>query len=93
MTAACCGGIGLCIDVLCETGQNLLVPSPGFGLYKCLCEARGATIKLYQLLVKKLSSVYVNIVYQLFEKEGERDLWNMHFPCSLRGVGKPTWRI
>ena len=51
MTSACCGAVGLCIDVLCETGQNLLVPSPGFGLYNCLCEARGARVKLYKLLV------------------------------------------
>lgn len=52
MTASCCGAIGLAIDALCEMGQNLLVPSPGFGLYKCLCEARGARVKLYRLVVR-----------------------------------------
>ena len=51
MTNACCGAVGMCIDVLCDAGQNLLVPSPGFGLYKCLCEARGAHVRLYRLLV------------------------------------------
>ena len=51
MTNACCGAIGLCIEVLSEPGQNLLVPSPGFGLYKCLCDARGVQVKFYGLLV------------------------------------------
>ena len=67
MTAACCGGIGLCIDVLCESRKNLLVPSPGFGLYKCLCEARGAKISLYKLLVKP------SLVSMLRERERERE--------------------
>ena len=69
MTAACCGGIGLCIDVLCESGKNLLVPSPGFGLYKCLCEVRGPKIRLYKLLIKP------SLVSMLREggREGERE--------------------
>ena len=75
MTAACCGGIGMCIDVLCEAGKNLLAPSPGFGLYKCLCEARGANIKLYKLLVRvPTCTLYVSVVREIEEgRKGERN--------------------
>ena len=41
----------MCIEVLCEPGQNILIPSPGFRLYKCLCEARGVEVRLYRLMV------------------------------------------
>ena len=50
----------MCIEVLCDAGQNILIPSPGFGLYKCLCEARGVEVRLYRLIVShySLSSMY-----------------------------------
>ena len=51
LTNACSGAVNMCIEVLCEPGQNILIPSPGFGLYKCLCEARGVEVRLYRLMV------------------------------------------
>ena len=51
MTNACSGAINMCIEVLCDAGKNVLLPSPGFGLYSCLCEARGTHVRLYKLVV------------------------------------------
>ena len=59
MTNACSGAVNMCIEVLCDTGQNILIPSPGFGLYKCLCEARGIEVRLYRLMVSCFSVYYV----------------------------------
>ena len=51
MTNACSGAINICIEALCDAGQNVLLPSPGFGLYNCLCEARGTEVRHYRLMV------------------------------------------
>ena len=59
MTNACSGAVNMCIEVLCDAGQNILIPSPGFGLYKCLCEARGIEVRLYRLMVSSSSKVTI----------------------------------
>lgn len=49
MTSACSGALEMCVTVLTNPGQNILIPSPGFGLYTCLSAARGLDCRLYRL--------------------------------------------
>ena len=45
------GALLLSVEVLCDPGSSILVPSPGFSLYKCLSQARGVEVRMYRLLV------------------------------------------
>ncbi|CAG0917235.1 unnamed protein product [Notodromas monacha] len=47
------GALDLCISVLCDPGQNLLVPRPGFPLYQTLSEGLGIQTKHYRLLPER----------------------------------------
>lgn len=50
----CSGGshaIEMVIAVLADSGQNILVPRPGFMIYKTLAEGLGINLKYYNLLV------------------------------------------
>ncbi|XP_066570039.1 tyrosine aminotransferase isoform X2 [Amia ocellicauda] len=50
LTSGCSQAIELSIGVLCNPGQNILVPCPGFSLYKTLAVSMGIEVKLYNLL-------------------------------------------
>ncbi|KAM8775618.1 tyrosine aminotransferase [Rhynchonycteris naso] len=53
LTSGCSQAIELCLSVLANPGQNILVPRPGFALYRTLAESIGIEIKLYNLLPEK----------------------------------------
>ncbi|KAK1163456.1 tyrosine aminotransferase [Acipenser oxyrinchus oxyrinchus] len=53
LTSGCSQAIELAIAVLCNPGQNILVPRPGFSLYKTLAVSMGIDVKLYNLLPEK----------------------------------------
>ncbi|KAL8603959.1 hypothetical protein ACOMHN_039003 [Nucella lapillus] len=50
LCSGCSGALDMCITVLANPGQNILVPSPGFSIYKTLAETLGITVRLYNLL-------------------------------------------
>lgn len=54
LTNGCSQAIDLCITVLANPGQNILIPKPGFSIYKTLCGTLGIDVKYYSLLVRKL---------------------------------------
>ena len=51
LASGCSGALDLCIMALANPGQNILVPRPGFSLYKTLAESLGIEVKHYDLLV------------------------------------------
>ena len=51
MAHSCAGALLLAIEVLCDPGSTILMPMPGFCLYKCHADARGVKTKFYRLLV------------------------------------------
>ncbi|KAG7245318.1 hypothetical protein INR49_030873 [Caranx melampygus] len=53
LTSGCSQAIDLAISVLCNPGDNILVPCPGFSLYKTLAVSMGIKVKLYNLLPEK----------------------------------------
>ncbi|PWA22142.1 hypothetical protein CCH79_00020160 [Gambusia affinis] len=53
LTSGCSQAIELSIGVLCNPGDNILVPRPGFPLYKTLAVSMGIEVKLYDLLPEK----------------------------------------
>ncbi|KAF4072017.1 hypothetical protein AMELA_G00269520 [Ameiurus melas] len=53
LTSGCSQAIELAISVLCNPGDNILIPCPGFSLYKTLAVSMGIQVKLYNLLPEK----------------------------------------
>ncbi|XP_075996447.1 tyrosine aminotransferase [Genypterus blacodes] len=53
LTSGCSQAIELSISVLCNPGDNILVPCPGFSLYKTLAVSMGVEVQLYNLLPEK----------------------------------------
>ena len=51
MTSSAAGALDISISVFTNPGQNILVPKPGFAIFRCLALARGVQCKLYPLLV------------------------------------------
>lgn len=51
LTNGCSQAIDLCITVLANRGENILIPKPGFSIYKTLCGTLGINVKYYSLLV------------------------------------------
>jgi tyrosine aminotransferase len=51
LTNGCSHAIDLCITVLANPGQNILIPKPGFSIYKTLSGTLGIDVKYYSLLV------------------------------------------
>lgn len=51
LTNGCSHSLDLCITVLANRGQNILIPRPGFSIYKTLCHTLGIEVKYYTLVV------------------------------------------
>jgi len=53
LASGCSGALDLCISVLANPGQNILIPRPGFSLYKTLAHSFGINVRYYNLLPEK----------------------------------------
>lgn len=51
LCSGCSHAIELAVMVIADSGQNILVPRPGFMIYKTLAEGLGIIIKYYNLMV------------------------------------------
>ncbi|GJQ15791.1 hypothetical protein GpartN1_g7582.t1 [Galdieria partita] len=49
LTSGCSHALQLCLEVLLEPGKNILIPNPGFPLYKTICDYIGAEARGYKL--------------------------------------------
>ena len=56
LTFGCSGALFSAISALCEDGDNILVPSPGFPLVLPISENLGIKLKHYYLDVRKFFS-------------------------------------
>lgn len=70
----------MCINVVADAGDNILLPRPGFSLYVTLCQSLNIETRFYKLKVccylENLKSLLISIVFQA-EKNWEVDLDNM----------------
>lgn len=51
LCSGCSSALDLCISVLANPGQNILIPRPGFSIYRTLAEGLGIKVKSYNLEV------------------------------------------
>ena len=50
ITSACSGALEICIGTLANPGDNILIPRPGFSVYRTIGCSNGVTMKYYDLL-------------------------------------------
>ena len=53
IASGCSGALDLCVTVLANEGQNILLPRPGFSLYRTLCDSKGIEVRYYDLVPEK----------------------------------------
>uniref|UniRef100_A0A6G1SJ96 Tyrosine aminotransferase n=1 Tax=Aceria tosichella TaxID=561515 RepID=A0A6G1SJ96_9ACAR len=68
LSSGCSHAIDLCICVLARHGQNILIPRPGFPLYKTLTSVYGVQYKQYNLLADKNWSVDLKHLESLIDE-------------------------
>lgn len=51
LCSGCSCALDLCITALAREGQNILIPRPGFSIYRTLAEGLGIMVKSYDLRV------------------------------------------
>lgn len=68
LTNGCSSALDLCITVLASRGQNILVPRPGFSIYKTLAETFGIQVKHYDLLPEKSWEVDLDHLESLMDE-------------------------
>ncbi|XP_068242081.1 LOW QUALITY PROTEIN: tyrosine aminotransferase-like [Palaemon carinicauda] len=69
LCSGCSCSIDLCITALCCPGQNILVPRPGFPLYKTLAEGLSIKTKYYNLLPEKNWEVDLAMMESLIDEQ------------------------
>lgn len=53
LCSGCSCALDLCISVLAGAGQNILIPKPGFSIYKTLAEGFGVECRYYDLIPER----------------------------------------
>ncbi len=60
LASGCSGALDLCITVIANPGQTILIPRPGFSLYATLAESLGIKVKYYNLDVSYFLINWIN---------------------------------
>lgn len=53
MTSGCSHALDMAIAVLADPGKNILIPKPGFPLYKTICSGYGVETRSYDLIPER----------------------------------------
>jgi len=61
LASGCSGAIDLAISVLTNRGQNILLPRPGFSLYRTLAVSLGIEVRYYNLIVSLSSKRFAHL--------------------------------
>eukprot|EP00731_Ephydatia_muelleri_P025957 Em0018g57a len=67
MATSAAGALELSITVFTNPGQNILVPKPGFAIFRCLAFARGVECKMYPLLPERSWEVDLEAMEKLID--------------------------
>lgn len=83
LCSGCSSSIDICIGAIAEAGKNILIPRPGFSIYRTLAVGHGIEVRSYNLLPNKQWEVDLE---QLEDKIDENTaaivLTNPSNPCG-----------
>ena len=69
ITSGCSDALNLCIGVLGNPGQNILLPSPGFSLYETLASSKGMECRVYRLKPEKSWEIDIDHLSSLVDSK------------------------
>lgn len=69
LASGCSGAIDLAISVLADRGQNILVPRPGFSLYRTLAVSLGIQVRYYRLIPERSWEVDLDDLVSLVDQD------------------------
>ncbi|XP_073987888.1 tyrosine aminotransferase [Rhodnius prolixus] len=68
LCSGCSCALDLCISAIADPGQNILIPRPGFPIYKTLAEGLGIKVKQYNLDPTRAWEVDLNHMKSLIDE-------------------------
>lgn len=83
LCSGCSSALDLCITVLANPGQNILIPRPGFCIYRTLAESCGMRVKYYNLQPERNWEIdLAHLEQQIDEDTAAIVLNNPSNPCG-----------
>lgn len=83
LCSGCSSSLDICIAALAEPGQNILIPRPGFSIYRTLAVGHGIEVRSYNLLPNKQWEIDLNQLEELIdENTAAIVLTNPSNPCG-----------
>ncbi|CAB3230886.1 unnamed protein product [Arctia plantaginis] len=83
LCSGCSHAIELAITVIADSGQNILVPRPGFMIYKTVTEGLGINVKYYRLLPEQQWKIDLeDLEHQIDEDTAAIVITNPSNPCG-----------
>lgn len=83
LCSGCSSSLDMCIAALAEHGQNILIPRPGFSIYRTLAQAHNIEIRSYNLLPHKRWEIDLEQLEELIdENTAALILTNPSNPCG-----------
>jgi len=83
IASGCSGAIELCIGVMANPGDNILIPQPGFSIYRTIAVSNGVNVKPYNLIPEKEWEIDLeHMEAQIDERTAAIVLTNPSNPCG-----------
>lgn len=83
LCSGCSSSIDMCIAVIADAGQNILIPRPGFSIYRTLAVGHGVEVRSYNLMPHKQWQIDLKQMEELIdEKTAAVVLTNPSNPCG-----------
>lgn len=83
LCSGCSCSLDLCIAAIAGEGQNILIPKPGFSIYRTLADGFGIECRLYNLLPDKSWEIDLDHMESLIdENTAALILTNPSNPCK-----------
>lgn len=85
ITSGCSGALQMCIEVLCSPGDSILLPQPGFSLYKTIADSNHSTPIFYPLNPKREWEIDLEAVESLLKNSTSIKAWLINNPSNPCG--------
>lgn len=83
LCSGCSSSLDMCISVLADVGKNILIPRPGFSIYRTLAVGHGIEVRSYNLLPEKQWEIDLDqMESQIDENTAALILINPSNPCG-----------
>lgn len=83
------GAIVLALQAMCNEGDNVLIPRPGFSLYRTVCDSDGVECRYYSLLVS-VCQISLSTIHTCSQPDKQ---WEIDIPNLISQIDSRTRAI